>query len=73
MSRWFQDYRQAHIIETLKAQGWIQRADIAERFDISIAQASIDLRRYQAENPGAIAYNKTTKRYEVVPPVRHRR
>ncbi len=45
-------------------RGIVNRGDIRGVFGISAAQASADLRAYQAMNPGALAYNVSLKRYE---------
>lgn len=66
MSRWFATHRQAWIKEALASAGHIRREDIKRQFGVSVAQASLDLRRFQEENPGLLSYNKTAKRYERV-------
>lgn len=60
---WAEDYRQNWIAETLRVFGFIQRGHLERKFGISVAQASLDLRRFQAERPAIIAYDKTAKRY----------
>lgn len=45
-------------------RGLVNRSDLREVFGISAAQASADLQAYLELNPGALAYNLTTKRYE---------
>jgi hypothetical protein len=62
---WFTDHRQQWIAETIRIFGYIQREHITLKFGISTPQASYDLRQFQQENPGAIAYNTSRKRYEV--------
>lgn len=64
---WFVRHRQDWIAEIVSIFGFINREHIEKKFGISTPQASIDLRLYQEEHPGAIEYNKTTKRYEVPP------
>jgi len=61
---WFCIKRQEWIAETVRVFGFINREHIARKFDVSIPQASMDLREFQKGNPGLITYNKTTKRYE---------
>ncbi len=48
-------------------RGAINRGDLREVFGISAAQASADLQAYLELNPGALAYNLTSKRYEASP------
>lgn len=48
-------------------RGAVNRGDVREVFGISAAQASADLQGYLYLNPGALAYNLTTKRYEASP------
>lgn len=61
---WAAKQRQIWIAARLHEIGYINRADIMDEFEISIPQASIDLRRFQEANPGVVVYNKQTKRYE---------
>jgi hypothetical protein len=61
---WFVRYRQHWIEETLRVFGFINRWHIERKFGISSPQASIDLQLFQAEHPGSIQYNKSSKRYE---------
>lgn len=51
-------------------RGIVNRADLREVFGISAAQASADLQAYLELNPGSLAYNLTTKRYEAAPEMR---
>ena len=44
--------------------GFINREHIERKFGVSTPQASVDLAAFQGANPGAIVYNKSTKRYE---------
>lgn len=62
--RWYERYRQNWIHEFLMEFGYINRANIVEMFGTSMGQSSRDLRTFQKFNPGAIVYNKATKRYE---------
>jgi len=61
---WFVRHRQEWIAETLRVFGFINREHIERKFGISTPQASLDLQLFQSENPGAITYNKSSKRYE---------
>lgn len=63
---WFVRHRQDWIAETLRVFGFINREHIERKFGISTPQASMDLRQYQNERPGAIIYNRSAKRYEGV-------
>lgn len=61
---WFVQQRQEWIAETIRVFGFINREHIERKFGISTPQASYDLSRFQTENPDAIQYNKSSKRYE---------
>lgn len=63
---WFMRHRQEWIAETLRVFGFINREHLEKKFGISTPQASTDLSAFQRFNPGAVIYNKTTKRYEAV-------
>ena len=65
MRRWYEQHRQDWIAETLHVFGFINREHLCRKFGISVPQASTDLRTFQRENPQAINYNLTAKRYEV--------
>lgn len=64
---WFVRQRQEWISETVRVFGIVNREHIERKFGISTPQASIDLAMFQTENPGAINYNKSSKRYEASP------
>lgn len=51
-------------------RGVANRQDLRAVFGISAAQSSADLQVYQELNPGALAYNLRTKRYEAQPAMR---
>lgn len=53
------------IAETLRVFGFINREHLIRKFGISMPQASNDLRRFIAENPGAMKYDLSAKRYVV--------
>lgn len=61
--RWFENARQEWIAETLRVFGFIQRQHLMRKFGISTPQASADLQRFQRENPNAIRYDASEKRY----------
>lgn len=65
MSCWFTDQRQEWIAETLRVFGFINRAHLERKFGISTPQAALDLRLFQRNNPAAMTYNASAKRYEV--------
>lgn len=50
--------------------GAVNRGDLKKVFGISTAQASADIQGYLELNPGALAYNLSTKRYESQPEMR---
>jgi hypothetical protein len=45
-------------------RGLVNRADVMKVFNVSAAQASADLTKYQELNPGALVYQMRRKRYE---------
>lgn len=46
-------------------KGIVNRTDLTDLFGVSLAQASMDIQRYQELNPEAMTYNLRLKRYEV--------
>jgi len=65
MSAWFAEYRQAWIAEMLAIYGFINREHLQRKFDISVPQASNDLRVFMADHPKAITYDLSRKAYVV--------
>ncbi len=63
MSNWFQRQRMDWIAETLRVFGFINRAHLEKKFDISTPQASSDLNFFQIIEPGAMRYDAKNKRY----------
>lgn len=61
--RWGVEQRLEFIEFRLLWEGGINRGDIAERFGVSIPQASNDLSRYQELAPENLAYDRSGKRY----------
>lgn len=61
--RWGIERRLAFIDFRLYWEGRINRKDLTEFFDISIPQASTDLRKYQEEAPDNVEYDKSGKFY----------
>jgi hypothetical protein len=64
--RWFQHQRIIWINESLYIFGYINREHIMKKFDVSVAQASLDLQICQELDP-QIKYNKRLKRYVRLP------
>lgn len=54
------------IAESVEIFGFINREHIEKKFWVSAQQASADIQEFMNENPGAISYNTSTKRYEKV-------
>jgi len=44
-------------------RGWMRRADLMDRFQISMPQASADIAEYLKLNPSAFTYDRSDKRY----------
>ena len=63
--RWFENYRMEWIEETLRIFGFINRCHLMRKFDLSIAQASVDLRNFRRLHPKAMMYDNTRKQYVV--------
>ncbi len=61
---WFAQHRQDWIDEVITVFGFINRDHLVRKFGVSVPQASKDLQQYQRDNPDAITYNLTAKRYE---------
>jgi WYL domain len=68
--QWASRERLRFIERTAWWRGIVNRGDLREVFGISAAQASADIQAYLGMNPGALAYNLTTKRYESAPEMR---
>lgn len=62
--RWFFKRRQEWIAQMVRIYGFVNREHLERKFEISTPQASSDLAHFQKENPSALEYNKSTKRYE---------
>jgi len=63
VSTWFASHRVAWIVETLSIFGFINRAHVMRKFDVSEAQAAKDLRDVLQQYPGLMTYDTTEKRY----------
>lgn len=53
------------IAETLRVFGFINRAHLMRKFDISQPQASTDLQAFLSRHPQTMQYNPSAKRYEI--------
>jgi hypothetical protein len=60
---WFMRQRQDFIRAQLETFGMIRRADIAERFEITLQIASADISAFIASHPNAIDYDRGARRY----------
>lgn len=60
---WFMRQRQDFIRAQLETFGMIRRADIADRFEVSIQVASADIQTFIAAHPDAIDYDRAAKCY----------
>lgn len=65
--RWGVEKRLEFIEFRLFWEGGINRADIMERFGVSMPQASKDLSLYEEKAPGNLVYDKRQKRYLAAP------
>jgi predicted DNA-binding transcriptional regulator YafY len=65
--RWGVEKRLEFIEFRLFWEGGINRADIIEKFGVSVPQASKDLSLYEEKAPGNLAYDKRHKRYFAAP------
>jgi hypothetical protein len=58
--------RQWFIGDLIRKNGHLNRSDLVAAFNISVPQASVDIQKWIAANPGRISYNVHAKRYEKV-------
>src|SRR5262249_8571495 len=65
--RWGVEKRLEFIEFRLFWEGGINRADIMERFGVSVPQASKDLSLYEEKAPGNLVYDRRQKRYFAAP------
>lgn len=61
---WWANKRQEFIKDKLSTDGYLNRADLMEEFNISSPCASRDISIFKNAHPELIEYNVTTKRYE---------
>jgi len=57
------DRRLYFISDRIGKVGHINRSDICDAFGVSVPQASIDIGRWIKLHPGALEYDKSSKRY----------
>ncbi len=65
--RWSVERRLDFIASRLAWERRINRADLVERFGVSPNQATADLKRFAALNPGALTYDTRAKTYRAGP------
>lgn len=61
---WFTEQRIAWIRESVEIFGSVRREHIMKKFDISVAQASLDLREVRKRFPGLMTYDLSEKVYK---------
>jgi len=61
--KWFEEQRLLWIDEIIDIFGTINRSHIQKKFGVSVAQASMDLQKYQKQKPGKIEYDSSNKMY----------
>lgn len=66
MSTWFKERRQEFIAATLKQFGQVCRGDLIREFDISPAQAALDIAAFLSTKPPRVTYDVTAKRYVLI-------
>lgn len=67
---WSARERLTYVDQLAYWRGWVRRADLCEKFGISVPQASADLSAYLLRNPRALRYDLSRKRYEAKPSMR---
>jgi hypothetical protein len=65
--RWSVERRLAFLEQRLYWEGRVNRADLMERFAVSVNQASADFTRYQELAPANLVYDKSRKTYVAGP------
>lgn len=66
MSAWFAKQRREWIVEMVQVYGFINRSHVMKKFDVSVAQASTDLRHVLKNCPNLMAYNAVKKTYALL-------
>ncbi len=64
MSQWFRETRLQWMRESIEMFGHLNREHIMRKFQVSPAQAALDLGEAQRRWPNHFVYNASTKRYE---------
>ena len=64
MSQWFRETRLTWMRESIEIFGHLNREHIMRKFQVSPAQAALDLGEAQRRWPDQFVYNASTKRYE---------
>lgn len=62
--RYAENQRHEFISELLKTQGFLNRSDLIDKFEIGLVQASRDINNFMKSHPSAMKYNLQNKRYE---------
>jgi hypothetical protein len=60
---WAKEARQDYLAGRLLLTGRFAPADLVDHFRIGMPEASEDIRRFHASNPGAVAYDLPAKAY----------
>lgn len=63
MMRWAQRQRLLFIGKQLLSTGRVNRSDLQREFGISTAQAAVDFRAYEREQPDVMTYDTSVKAY----------
>jgi hypothetical protein len=66
---WFTEQRLAWIKESVEIFGAVRRENIMQKFGISTAQASLDLREVRSRWPDLIQYDLSEKAYKATSPM----
>jgi len=61
---WSQQQRMNFIREKIASDGYVNRLDVIDRFEVSFQCVSADFKWLMNNEPDLMAYNLTTKRYE---------
>ncbi|WP_243612961.1 hypothetical protein [Shimia aestuarii] len=60
---WFANHRQEWIAQMLRTYGFVNRQHLMRHFGISSAQAAVDFRTFNDQNPGVMIYDARRKTY----------
>jgi hypothetical protein len=64
---WFGKIRQDWIAQMLRVYGFVNRFHLMRQFEISSAQAALDIKRFNETNAGAMTYDASRKTYVATP------